>query len=46
MANNKGKVPLVASTYFSNAGYIFTERMRIRWITQESRVVSVEKKTK
>lgn len=45
MANNKGKVPLVASTYFSNAGYIFTERMRIRWITQESRVVSVEKKT-
>jgi len=45
MANNKGKGPLAASTYCCDAGYIFTERMRIRWITQESRVVSVEKET-
>lgn len=40
MANNKGKGPLAASTYRGDAGCIFNERMRIRWITQESRLVS------
>jgi len=40
MANNEGKGPLAASIYRGDAGYIFTERMRIRWITQESSVVS------
>jgi hypothetical protein len=40
IANNKGNVPLAASTYRGDAGCIFTERMRIRRITQESRVVS------
>ena len=40
IANNKGKGPLAASTYRGDAGCIFTERMRICWITQESRVVS------
>jgi len=40
MVNNKGKGPLAASTYRGDAGYIFTERTRIRWITQEIRVVS------
>lgn len=40
VANNKGKGPLAASTYNDDAGCIFTARMRIRWITQESRVVS------
>jgi hypothetical protein len=44
MVNDKGNGPLAASTYRGDAGCIFTERIRIHWITQESRVDSAGSK--